>query len=95
LAKVCASIQQQYGLSLPPGWTRHTFDPQTLSDAEKQGAPDKLSVTTIYKHDSDKNSEFWWPVPTAEERSSEKFFRPRPTSSSSQPAELGFTVLVT
>jgi hypothetical protein len=53
--------------AVPPGWTRHSFDPRTLSDAEKQGAPDKLSVTTIYKHDSDKMSEFWWPVPTAGE----------------------------
>jgi hypothetical protein len=56
---------------VPPGWTRHAFDPRTLSDAEKRGAPDKLSVTTIYKHDSDKNSEFWWPVPTAGEHSAE------------------------
>ena len=62
---------------VPPGWTRHLFDPRTLSDAEKHGAPDKLSVTTIYKHNSDKNSEFWWPVPTAGEDSAENVLPPQ------------------
>ncbi|KAN0096735.1 HET domain containing protein [Hyaloscypha variabilis] len=65
---------------VPPGWTRYPFDPRTLSDAAKQGAPDKLSVTTIFKHDSDNRSEFWWPVPTAVEHTA---------------ANLGFTVLAT
>jgi len=62
---------------VPPGWTRHSFDPRTLSDAEMKGAPDKLSVTTIYKHDSDRNSEFWWPVPTAEEHIEENVLPPQ------------------
>jgi hypothetical protein len=63
--------------SVPPGWTRHAFDPRTLSDAEKQGAPDKLSVTTIYKHDSDEISEFWWSVPTAGEHAAENVLPPQ------------------
>jgi len=62
---------------VPSGWTRHAFDPQTLSEAEKQDAPDKLSVTTIYTHDSDQNSEFWWPVPTAGEHSAENDLPPQ------------------
>lgn len=62
---------------VPSGWTRHAFDFRTLSDAEKQNAPDKLSVTTIYKRDSDKISEFWWPIPTAGEDSSENVLPPQ------------------
>jgi len=62
---------------VPPGWTRHTFDPRTLSDPEKQGAPDKFSVTTIYKYDTDKISEFWWPVPTAGENAAANVLPPQ------------------
>jgi hypothetical protein len=62
---------------VPSGWTRYPFYLRTLSDAAKQGAPDKLSVTTIFKHDSNHRSEFWLPVPTAVEHTAENVLPPQ------------------
>jgi hypothetical protein len=62
---------------LPLGWSRRAFDFMSLSPYLRDRCPEKQSVTTIFKHESDTESEFWWPIPIPQNTSDEKAIQPQ------------------